>query len=252
MNYQSKDLAKLAGISIRTLRYYDQIGLLSPHERTEGNYRIYHDEDVNKLQHILLFKEMGLELKQIKILMKNLNDEKRVKVLETHLSSLHRDQKRIELLIDNVKKTIQSIKGEHIMNNNEKFIGFKKEMLKKNDDAYRDEVVNRWGEEAYQSSRKAFQHMSEEAFYAFQNLAVEIIETLKKIKQKDDPSLRIKVAKDHQTWLKTAWGGRYSSDAHLGIVDMYVADERFKSYYDQHGEGLAQILRDAVYAWLNP
>ena len=204
MNYQTKNLAKLAGISIRTLRYYDQIGLLSPHERTEGNYRIYHDEDVNKLQQILFFKEMGLELKKIKILMKNLNDEKRLKVLETHLSSLHHDQKRIELLIENVKKTIQSIKGEQIMSNKEKFFGFKKEMLKKNDDAYRDEVVKQWGEEAYQTSRKAFQHMSEEEFYAFQNLAVEIIETLKQIKQKDDASLRIKVAKDHQTWLKTA------------------------------------------------
>jgi len=250
MNYQTKDLAKLAGISIRTLRYYDQIGLLTPHERTEGNYRIYHDEDVNKLQQILFFKEMGLELKQIKILMKSMNDEKRIKILESHLSTLHEEMERKKMLINNVNKTIQSLKGENHMSNKEKFEGFKKELLKKNDDAYKEEVISTWGDEAYQSSRKAFQNMNEEEYQRFQHLATSIIETLKKIKETNDPSLRIQAAKDHQTWIKIAWGGHYSKEAHLGLVDMYLADERFKKYYDQHGEGLALILRDAVYTYL--
>ena len=62
MNYKIKELAKLAGISIRTLHYYDQIGLLSPSKRSEGNYRIYIESDVDMLQQILFFKEAGLKL----------------------------------------------------------------------------------------------------------------------------------------------------------------------------------------------
>jgi len=156
----------------------------------------------------------------------------------------------MKMLINNVNKTIQSLKGENHMSNKEKFEGFKKELLKKNDDAYKEEVISTWGDEAYQSSRKAFQNMNEEEYQRFQHLATSIIETLKKIKETNDPSLRIQAAKDHQTWIKIAWGGHYSKEAHLGLVDMYLADERFKKYYDQHGEGLALILRDAVYTYL--
>lgn len=251
MNYQTKDLAKLAGISIRTLRYYDQIGLLTPHERTDSNYRIYHEDDVNRLQQILFFKEMGLELKRIKTLMNNMSSEKRLKILESHLSALQEEMNRKMILMDNVKKTIQSLKGELAMSNHEKFEGFKKELLQKNDDTYKKEVIETWGEEAYQASRKAFNHMTEEAFNQFQHLASEIIETLKEVKKRNHASFRIKVAQLHQQWITTAWGGRYSKEAHLGIVDMYLTDERFKHYYDQHGEGLSQILRDSVYDYLN-
>lgn len=251
MNYQTKDLAKLAGISIRTLRYYDQIGLLTPHERTESNYRVYHDEDVNQLQQILFFKEMGLELNQIKVLMRNLNSEKRLRILESHLSTLQEDMNRKKMLIDNVNRTIQSLKGEITMTNQEKFEGLKKDVLKKNDELYQDEVIDTWGESAYKASINAFKEMTEEQFHSFQNLATQIIETLQEIKKHDVLSLRMKVARLHQSWIQTAWGNQYSKQAHLGVVDMYVLDDRFKAYYDQHGEGLAEILRDSVHQYLN-
>lgn len=107
MNYKTKELAKLAGISVRTLHYYDQISLLSPSKRSEGNYRIYHENDVDRLQQILFFKEAGLKLEQIKSLKKNLSNDKRLKILETHLEALNDDLERKRVLTENVKKTMQ-------------------------------------------------------------------------------------------------------------------------------------------------
>lgn len=250
MNYKTKELAKLAGISVRTLHYYDQIGLLSPSKRSEGNYRIYHENDVDRLQQILFFKEAGLKLEQIKSLMKNLNTDKRLKILESHLETLKVELKRKKILIENVKKTMQVLQGERNMTNNEKFEGLKKDLLLQNELKYKDEVVNHWGEVKYIASVDAIKGMTEEKFLHFKKLETEIIEILKEIKYNHDEKLITKVAKLHQEWIKLAWGVNYAKEMHLGVVDYYIQDERFKHYYDQHGEGLARILRDAVHKYL--
>lgn len=251
MNYKTKELAKLAGISIRTLHYYDQIGLLSPSRRTESKYRIYQESDVDILQQILFLREMGLKLQQIKVLIKNLNKDKHLKILETHLETLKDELERKKLLIENVKKTIQTLKGENKMTNKEKFEGLKKDLLLQNDIKYKDEVINHWGEDKYRASVDSIHHMTEKKFLNFKKLESDIIETLKKFKNNHDETLVTKVAGLHQEWIKLAWGVNYTEEMHLEVVNLYVLDERFKQYYDQHGEGLAKILRDAVHKYLS-
>lgn len=250
MNYKIKELAKLAGISIRTLHYYDQIGLLSPSKRSEGNYRIYIESDVDMLQQILFFKEAGLKLEQIKMLMKNLNSDKRLKILETHLESLKDELERNKSLIENVKKTMKVLKGETSMTNNEKFEGLKKDLLLQNELKYKDEVVNHWGEAKYTASVNTIKDMTKEKFLYFKKLETEIIEILKETRNNYDETLITKVAKLHEEWIKLAWGGNYTKEMHLGVVDFYIQDERFKHYYDQHGEGLARLLRDAIHKYI--
>jgi DNA-binding transcriptional MerR regulator len=250
MKYKTSELASLAGISSRTLRYYDEIGLLKPKRDMESNYRYYDESDVDTLQQILFFKEMGFELEKIKKLIKTLNKEKRIEILVKHLDELHIRQRKLDALVRNVQNTIKSLKGELMMSDKEKFEGLKNELIRKNEEDFKDEVITRWGSNAYQESKQQFKNLSEAEFNHFQGLAERIIEVLKEIKANpQNESLKKEVAKLHQQWITIAWGS-YDKQIHLNVVDMYLQDERFKNYYDQHGEGLAQILRDAVHNYL--
>lgn len=250
MKYKTSELASLAGISSRTLRYYDEIGLLKPKRDAESNYRYYDESDVDTLQQILFFKEMSFELEKIKKIMKTLNKEKRIEILVKHLDELHIRQRKLDALVRNVQNTIKSLKGELMMSDKEKFEGLKDELIRKNEEDFKDEVITRWGSNAYQKSKQQFKNLSEAEFNHFQGLAERIIEVLKEIKANpQNESLKKEVAKLHQQWITIAWGS-YDKQIHLNVVDMYLQDERFKNYYDQHGEGLAQILRDAVHNYL--
>lgn len=249
MAYKTSELAKLAGISSRTLRFYDQVDLLKP-KRDNSNYRYYDSEDVDKLQQILLFKEMGLELSEIKKLMSTMNQEMRISLLNKQLEELHCRKKKLDKLILNVKNTINALKGEIKMSDQEKFEGLKDNLIKQNDEAYKDEVIEKWGKDAYEKSRKQFKNMTEEQFKRFTNLDQEIKNTLVLIKEdKNNASLHKKVAELHKEWITLAWG-YYDRNAHLNLADMYVQDERFTKYYDQYGEGFAKTLRDAIHKYL--
>lgn len=246
MKYKTNELASLAGISSRTLRYYDQIGLLIPKRDEVSNYRYYDSEMVDALQQILLFKEMGIKLEDIKVLMKTLDKAKRVEILNEHLKVLELKKVQLEKLVKNVKTTISALKGETIMSDKEKFAGLKAELIKENDDKYKDEVISRWGVEKYEKSKKQFMHLTEEEYNNMLKLDLRIIEVLKGIKENDSQELRNEVANLHKAWLTLTWGN-YNREAHLALVDMYLADERFTKYYDKFGTGLAKILRDSVH-----
>jgi DNA-binding transcriptional MerR regulator len=248
MNYTINQLAEIAHLSTRTLRYYDQIGLLKAKRDSQSNYRLYSTDEVNKLQQILFYRELGFELKDIKKVLDK-KDAFLTEKLKLHIEKLKAEQNRIQKLIENVEKTLLHQKGVIYMSDQEKFEGFKHQLLKDNDEMYKDEVINKWGNDAYETSRKAFKNMTKVAYDAFQDLAKEIIsELLVAFQEGNDPKSThaLSAAKLHQTWIKTAWGS-YNTEAHLNLVDMYVADDRFKAYYDSHQEGLAKLLRDSVY-----
>lgn len=245
------ELSKISNVSKRTIRYYEELGLINPTRETESNYRIYHKKDIDTLQHILFYKRLGFELMDIKRL---LQDKTVIKTVELtkHLIALEKEKAAIEVLINTVKKTILYEKGEIDMSNPEKFEGFKKKMIDENDVRYKDEVINKYGQDAYQKSKDAFSNMTEQTYQAFEQLSKDIITYLKNALDAgaDPASLwSQKAAKAHQAWLTQAWGS-YDKDAHLNIVDMYLSDDRFKAYYDQHQKGLAALLRDAVYYML--
>lgn len=247
MNYKISELAKLAGISTRTLRHYDDIGLLKAKRLKDSNYRIYDEDQVNMLQHILILKEMGFELEKIEIMLKDLNESKRMKMLENHLLSLNDKKKHIETIIHIVKTTIKSMKGEIVMKDIDKFEGLKEKMLHDNDEKYKDEVIERWGIDVYEKSRKAFKNFTQEQFDYLNKLASDLIDVLKALKKKPtSDELKHQAYSIHKEWLTMSWGGTYNKEAHFNLVDMYVDDPRFKKYYNQHEDGLAEILKDAV------
>ena len=127
MEYTVSKLAELAGVSPRTLRYYDEIGLLSPTRISSNGYRIYGQKEVDRLQQIL-YRELGVPLDEIGRVLTAKNFDG-LSALQNHLAGLLERREQLELLIANVEKTIKAMKGEIIMTDKEKFEGFLKRWL---------------------------------------------------------------------------------------------------------------------------
>lgn len=249
MEYTIQNLGRMAGISTRTLRYYDEINLLKPARVNSSGYRIYGQKEVDLLQQILFYKELGIELTQIREILTS-PDFDGYSALKEHRSKLLAKKEQLEMLITNVDKTISSVERKVIMTDKEKFEGFKKTLVEKNDKEYGEEIRQKYGEDTIEKSNTKFMNMTKEQFEEFEGLGEEIIVTLVEAAKTKDPAgeLGQKVAKLHHKWLTFTWP-QYSKEAHAGVASMYVDDERFKAYYDKHGEGLAEFLRDAVHVY---
>lgn len=247
MEYTIQKLAHLAGISTRTLRYYDQIGLLSPARTNEAGYRIYGAKEVDVLQQILFYKEMGLELARIKEAIQDAEFDS-LAALHSHLEKLIEKRRQIDLLIENVKKTIGKEEGKNKMSDQEKFEGFKKELVEKNEQKYGKEVREKYGDEVVDQSNANMMGLTEEQYTHMQKLGEKInllLEEAVKNHEYVEDEIGERVALLHKEWLGYTWQ-TYSTQAHRGLVQMYVLDERFKAYYDKNVEGCAEFLKQAV------
>ena len=246
MEYSINKLAKLAGISTRTLRYYDEIGLLSPKRVNSNGYRVYGQREVDLLQQILFFRELDMPLAEIKKIVTAKNYAERA-VLQQHLNSLRIKQKHLELLINNVEKTISASKGEMIMSDKEKFEGFKRDLIAKNEEKYGEEVREKYGDTVIDDSNAKMMGLTEEKYEEVQELSEKLNELLKKAHTEGNPAgeLAQEVCSLHKEWLFYFWPS-YSKEAHLGLAQMYVDDPRFKKYYDDIAPGCAEFLHDAL------
>ncbi len=246
MEYTVQKLAHLAGVSTRTLRYYDELGILKPARISSSGYRIYGAAEIDKLQQILFYRELGVSLEEItKILTAPSFDASRA--LREHRAKLLEKKAQLELLITNVDKTIASQEGGIIMTDREKFEGFKQKLISDNDKQYGQEVRERWGDDAYKRSNAKVAKMTPEQYVEATKLAEGVMETLSAAFKTGDPAgeLAQKAADLHRQWLSFWWDG-YSKEAHAGLAQMYVDDPRFTVYYDKVQPGTAEFLRDAV------
>lgn len=246
MEYTVQKLSKIAGISTRTLRYYDEIELLKPLKINSSGYRIYGQNEVNKLQQILFYRELGISLENIKSIINSPTFDG-LNALKEHHSKLLAKRKQIDLLIENVTKTIALKEGKYIMTDLEKFEGFKEKMVDENEKNYGAEIREKYSEDVINESNKKFRNMSKKDYEDWQNLSAEIISKLKKAFETGDASneLSQEVARLHHKWLSYTWN-TYSKEAHAALAEMYIADERFTSYYDKEQPGLAKFLRDSI------
>ena len=248
MEYTVNKLARMSGVSTRTLRYYDQIGLLSPGRVASNGYRIYGPAQVDLLQKILFFRELGFELDTIKRIV-GAPDFDCDAALESHLAALLKRREQIETLIAGVQKTILVRKGETVMSDEEKFKGFKQKLIDENERNYGAEVREKYGEAAADAANAKLKGMTKEQYDAMEKLSEEVNETLRAAFAEGDPAgeLAQKACDLHRQWLCLHWPeGMYSKQAHLNMAEMYCADERFKAYYDAITPGCTEFLRDAL------
>jgi len=246
MEYTVQKLARLAGISTRTLRYYDVIGLLKPARISSSGYRIYGRAEVDMLQQILFFRELGFSLENIKDIVTSSSFDF-AEALRQHRDMLLAKRKQLDILIANVEKTIESAEGRIEMSDKEKFEGLKKNLIEENERKYGKEIREKYGEEAVERSNAKLMGMTREDYEKAQGLAEQIMEALAQAIETGDPAGEAaqKAADLHKQWLCMYWD-EYSREAHAGLAQMYVEDERFRAYYDKNKPGTAAFLRDAI------
>lgn len=251
MEYTINQLAKLSGVSTRTLRHYDKIGLLKPLRLQSNGYRIYGDAQVDSLQQILFYRALDVRLDEIKEIL-NAPDFDLEKALNSHLSALEARKEQLEILISNVTRTLTSLKGETMMNNYEKFEGFKKEQILKNEAAYGQEIRSRYGDDTIDSCNARLSDMTEETWKTAESLEQQIKLTLAEAAATGDPSSvpARRLCELHRQWLMLYWPeDLYSKEAHLTLAESYTADPRFNAYYEEAALGGAKFLRDALTAY---
>ncbi len=246
MEYTVMKLGRLAGVSARTLRYYDEIGLLKPVRVSTSGYRVYGQAEVDRLQQILFYRELDVGLDEIGKLLSDPQYDA-VEALKAHRRKLCENRDRLGRLIGNIDKTIAMKEGGITMTDAERFEGFKQNLIDENEKQYGKEVREKYGNERVDKSNEKLKGMSEAQYAAAQQLGDDLINTLGRALKSGDPSGKLaqETADMHRRWLSYYWDA-YSGEAHLGLAQMYVDDERFRAYYNKAGSGAAVFLRDAV------
>ena len=250
MEYGIGELSELAGVSARTLRYYDEIGLLKPLYVSEAGYRFYGEEEISLLQQILFYRERGFDLKRIRQILYR-DDFDIMHALEEHLLELEEQRKHVEALIRTVKQTIRQVKGECKMSDAKKFEAFKESIICENENKYGKEVREKYGDEEADAANRKLMNMSEADYKRFKELEEEIKACLKEgaaSQIKPDSEYAKRVVSLHKEWLCMTWK-QYTAEAHKSVAKMYICDERFKAYYDEETPGCADWLEQAVCFW---
>lgn len=248
--YRINELAQLAGVSVRTLHHYESVGLVVP-ERLGNGYRIYHEGDVRRLQQVLLFRECGLPLKEIRSIMDAPDYDAR-EALEEHLIALERRKKELERLIGTVENTILEMEGALAMTDKERFEGLKRETIRENEERFGAEARDRHGDAAVDAANAALLAMDEDGWNDMNGLESAIIEQLGIALASGDPAgpEAAELAAMHARWIRMHWGeAAFNTEAYLAMVRAYLADKRFQAYYDERaGQGACAFLVEAVEA----
>jgi len=241
MAYSIKKIADLAGVTTRTLRYYDEIGLLTPAGVGKNGYRYYDQGNLMRLQQILFFRELDVPLDDILLIMSQ-PDFKLVEALENHRTALINRSSRLEKLIDTVDHTIDAIKGENTMKEQELFEGF-------DETKYEEEARQRWGHTPqYAESQRKWASYTREQKQAIKEeggqFALKMVTTNPNAKP-DDPDVQAAIG-EYLAYFNKYF---YTCDAEFlrNLSEMWVADERFAINYERIREGGAKFLRDAVH-----
>lgn len=230
-----KEIADVVGISVRTLHHYDEIGLLIPTNTTAAGYRIYSDDNLETLQQILFFRELGFSLKNIKEIINSPSFDREEALIKQH-KMLLKKRSRLDKMIHTIKKTIQHEKGEIHMSNEERFDGFDF-----SHHPYEQDAREKWGDQAVDDANEKVKKMGtfdqENVHKIYQNLA--------KVRTYAPDSKEAQ--EEIQKWYEFLNNiHNYSLDAFKGLGQMYVQDERFTKNIDAFGEGLSQFMCEAM------
>ena len=250
MEYTVKALADLAGVTPRTLRWYDQTGLLKPLRTTEAGYRLYGPPQLDRLQDILFYRELGLDLTSIRAILDDPAFDRQT-ALQSHLTELKARRARLDDLILTVQRTIDDIKGGTKMTDQEKFEAFKRNAVAAMEAAHGAESRQKYGDAEVDRANACVLALTQEEYTAWKALGDEILQALAAAVQAGaDPAgpEGQRVAVLHRRWLSYSWEA-YTPQAHAGLAELYVSDPRFTAYYDREVSGCAAFLRDAVRAY---
>lgn len=238
--WSTAEVVRLSGVTSRTLRHYDAIGLLRPAGTTPGGQREYGHAELLRLQQVLVLRELGVGLGVIgELLDSGVPPAER---LREHHTALVAERDRIDRLTRTVASTIESLEGGTTMSAEDLYEGFDHRR-------YEPEARERWGDDAVDRGDRAWASLSAGERAAHQQEGRGISEGLAAALAAgtpvDDPGVRDLVAR-HYAWVVLFWTP--TPEAYRGLGAMYVDDARFAATYDAVAPGLAVYLRDAIAA----
>jgi MerR family transcriptional regulator, thiopeptide resistance regulator len=244
MPYTVGEVARTAHVSVRTLHHYDELGLLVPSGRSGAGYRLYDDADLERLQQILFYRELGLPLDEIARIMADPAFD-RTEALLAQREALRAQVIRAEALLDAVERALSATRTGVAMTKEEMF-----EVFGDDDPTqYEDEVKERWGDtEAYRVSMERTKRYTKEDWKDVKAETDQMFADFTRVFTEGhapgDPEVQ-EVVERHRLSIDQRFYP-CSKEMHAGLGRMYVADPRFKKNYDKHAEGLAQFVCDAT------
>lgn len=235
-----KQLSTLAGITPRTLHHYDQIGLLKPSRKGENGYRYYGEESLWRLQQILLYRELGLPLEEIKRIMGR-RDYDVLAALQQHRDELARRVTRLKRLIQTVDDTINHLKGNRPMSNKQIFAGFSEEQQEK----FAQEAEQLYDAETVRESNRRWKAYGKEKQQQILAEARTIYEDM--IAAMPEGAGSAEAQAIVARWRKNMdYFWTPNLEQLQGLAEMYVNDPRFRATYDQMHPQLAEFMQEAV------
>lgn len=240
--WTTAEVVRLSGVTSRTLRHYDAIGLLRPAGSAPGGQRVYGRAELLRLQQVLVLRELGVGLSAIAEMLDagGPADAAGVARLREHHGWLVAERDRLDRLARTVASTIESLEGGAAMSAEQMYDGFDHRQ-------YDEEAREHWGDAAVDRSNRAWESMSPDERAAFgretQSVNEELARHLAAGTPVTDPAVRALVAR-HYAGIRIFWTP--SAEAYRGLGAMYVEDPRFTATYDAAAPGLAGYLRDAI------
>lgn len=239
--WSMQEIVRITGTTSRTLRHYQQVGLLLPSRTGHGGQRFYDRDGLLRLQRILVLRELNLGLPEIA---RVLDDRvEAATALREHARQLEREQERLSQVLASVHATIRMIDTEGVLMATTMFDGF-------DHTRYQEEVVQRWGEQAYAKSDTWWRSLSDTDKQEFQRELDSLVTGYGDASARgltaDDEEVQALTARLH-AWVRISWGGTApNADAFVGLGEMYVADPRFAKTFAMAGRGFAELVRDAM------
>ncbi|MBG0741130.1 MerR family transcriptional regulator [Paeniglutamicibacter antarcticus] len=238
-----KEVARATGLTSRTLRHYEQIGLLYPSRVASNGYRFYGEAELSRLYRILSLRALDLPLATIRIALDD--DTSLAETIQTHLALLEEHRDRTNQQITVVRQTLQAVQKGQQMSIEEVFAGVDQSQ-------YETEVRQRWGDDAWERSAKRRDQMTDEGRRADDERSLDVNAALREAAESNvDPTSDAfqTIVGDHYRWVTEYWNGRKPDrDAYAGLSHLYVTDSRFAATYG--GQANAEVIRTAIQSWI--
>ena len=238
------ETAARAGVSIRTLRHYDAIGLLKPETVTPAGYRLYGEKEMRKLERILFFRELDFPLQEIQAILLNPGYDEQAAIAR-QLALMKKKRERLDLLI-------LRLEGAADGENDPEFEVFDMKEIERMKNEYAQEVRQRWGKtKAYAQSEEKHAAYGKAEYASMQEEMDALMAQFAAVRGVNPADARVQALVESWKACITKWHYDCTDEILDGLGKMYVCDERFMANIDKHGEGTAKCMSDAIAAYID-
>jgi DNA-binding transcriptional MerR regulator len=242
--YTIRQVAHMARVSVRTLHYYDQIGLLKPGARSEANYRLYGEAELLQLQQILFYRELEMPLDEIRRILSDPRFDL-VEALQEHHARLEKEAERILTLLTTIDKTIYRLTEQNTMlSDDELYEGIEREKAER----WKREAENLYNPAVMAESKHKLSRLTKAQWEEVKREGDEITQQIAALMGSDPSSAAVQASlARHHAWIEHFYTA--PADLYRGLGDLYASHAEFRATYDKYKPGLADFMRQAMHIY---